>query len=296
MGNRCGDTAPPVYVISGLTKYKMPSDDFLVLRVEGMCVGGYGVGGSKEVGNVILMRNKKGMEKVRFSWVMKNVLIPFVEKLRKTYDKFDAAGGQIPEHLRAVFWSDGDQSLVDRLVSEEGMELLRKHGIIACKHNASRTGTEQAPDLARVFPISKCLNRSITVVHIPSDKHTLKDALEKGFADLRQTNGIRLRKFNILIEYLAKQPQILSRSHVPSNVIHGLVANGMLDPKHNRVPVFRNIIGTIRRVPNMKEYDLFKTTFNKLMTYSYCHDMRHIPDSEYIKVGFPANIDENGVE
>jgi hypothetical protein len=45
----------------------MPNDDFLVLDVEGMCVGGYGVGGSTEKGYIILMAAKKGMEKVRFA-------------------------------------------------------------------------------------------------------------------------------------------------------------------------------------------------------------------------------------
>ena len=50
MGNGCGDTAPAVYVISGLTEHEMPNNDFLVMKVEGLCVGGYDVGGLKDVG------------------------------------------------------------------------------------------------------------------------------------------------------------------------------------------------------------------------------------------------------
>ena len=48
MSNSCDDTAPPVYIISGVSKYEIPNDDFLVIAVEGLCVGGYGVGGLKK--------------------------------------------------------------------------------------------------------------------------------------------------------------------------------------------------------------------------------------------------------
>ena len=274
----------------------MPNNDFLIIDVESLCIGGYGVGGSKEKGYIILMKAKKGMEKVRFAWVLKNILIPFVQKVRKEKTGFVAAGGQIPESEVAVFWCDGDNSQIDSIVNEDGIELFMKHGVIANKHNPSRTGSEQGPDLNRVFPSEKELNRKITVKHVPSDEHTLKHRLELAFAQLANDNGLRLRKVAVLVDFFAKQPQVLSKSRVPDNIIHGLVANGMLDPTTKRVPVFQNIIGTIRRVPTHKEVDLCKKTFRILMAWSYNNGMRCIPDSVFIGLGFPKDIDAYGKE
>lgn len=53
----------------------MPNDDFLIIDVGSLCIGGYSVGRSKENGYIILMKEKKGMEKVRFTWVLKNILV-----------------------------------------------------------------------------------------------------------------------------------------------------------------------------------------------------------------------------
>jgi hypothetical protein len=192
MGSGGGNSAPAVYIISGLTEYKMPNDDFLVIEIKGLCVGGDGVGGSNEKGYIILMRNKKGMQKVRFAWILKNILVPFVEKLRWKYSRFKRAGGQVPEWERAVLWCDGDNSQIYSITSEEGLQLLREHGIIANKHSASRTGAEQGPDLNAVFPTSKKLNKKITLKHVPSEDHTLKQRIELAFAQLRTDNNIRL--------------------------------------------------------------------------------------------------------
>ena len=296
MANGAGDSAPPVYIISGLTEYEMPNDDFLVLDVEGMCVGGYGVGGSTEKGYIILMAAKTGMEKVRFAWVLENIMIPFVKKLRKKYFSFTVEGGQIPEDLKAVFWCDGDNSQIDSIVNENGISLFVANGIIANKHNASRTGSEQAPDLNKVFPVGKILNKKITVVQIPSDRHVLKRRLILAFAQLALEHGVCLKKVRTLVDYFSKQPQVISRSHIPDNIVHGVVANGMVDPTLKRVPVFRNIIGTIRRVPTLKEVDLCKKSFRALMAYSYNHGMRYIPDSVFIHLGFPLDIDVYGNE
>ena len=294
MGSGDGTSAPPVWIITGLPDYEMPHDDFLVIDVEGLCIGGYGVGGSKEKGYIILMKSKKGMEKVRFAWVQENILIPFVAKVRKQMTGFVATGGHIPECEKAVFWCDGDNSQIDSIVSEEGINLLAKHGIIANKHNPSRTGSEQAPDLNRVFPTDKKLNKKITVKHVPSDKHDLKRRLQLAFEELANNNGLRLRKQSVFVDFFAKQPQIISKSHVPDNIVHGLVANGMLDPTKKRIPVFANIVGTIRRVPNHKEVDLCKKSFQFLMAYSYYRGMRYIPDSVFYTLGFPKDIDSEG--
>ncbi len=64
----------------------------------------------------------------------------------------------------------------------------------------------------------------------------------------------------------------------------------MVDQMLKQVPVFHNIIGTIRQVPTLKEVDLCEKKFRVLMAYSYKHGMRYIPDSVFIQLGFPEDI------
>ncbi len=58
------------------------------------------------------------------------------------------------EHT-AVSWCDGDNSQIDTIVSEQGIQIYAANNIIANKHNSSGTGKQQACDLGNVFPISK---------------------------------------------------------------------------------------------------------------------------------------------
>jgi hypothetical protein len=49
------------------------------------------------------------------------------------------------------------------------------------KQNASRTGAEQAADLARVFPNMIALHRKVTLSNIDAELHPLKMALTREF-------------------------------------------------------------------------------------------------------------------
>jgi hypothetical protein len=75
------------------------------------------------------------------------------------------------DELTAVSWCDGDHSQIDTIVSLDGIHWYSANNVIANKHNASGTGKEQACDLGKVFTISKKLNKSTTVEHIPSSNH-----------------------------------------------------------------------------------------------------------------------------
>jgi len=81
-----GDVAPVCICFSGLTEYEMPDKDFIVMEVEGLCVGGSGVNGSKDIGYVLFMRGTKGTEKNHFWWIREHLLIPFVHDIRLKYD------------------------------------------------------------------------------------------------------------------------------------------------------------------------------------------------------------------
>ena len=123
--NGAGDTAATCITIY-LTDAEMPGDeDFKVLRVQGLGPGGYGLNGSKEMGFVLLMKATEGAEKRRFRWIRKNILFPFIDKIREMYSDFDASSGARPigEELTVVVWCDGDNSQLDTVTSEEGIAL-----------------------------------------------------------------------------------------------------------------------------------------------------------------------------
>jgi hypothetical protein len=168
------------------------------------------------------------------------------------------------------------------------------NNIIANKHNASGTGKEQACDLGKVFPISKKLNKSTTVEHIPSSNHHLKRHLELQFAKFN--SKLRIKKHSAIIGYLAKQPTILSRSCVRENVLSGYVASGFVDPIHFRMPVLFKLLSTCKKVCNLHEYNKYLYSFPSLMALSYNNANQYLSDADFISHGFYADIDAYGNE
>jgi len=124
----------------------------------------------------------------------------------------DSTGAPIPEKLKAVFWCDGDNSQLDIIVGQEGLDFLVNSGVITNKHNAARTGGEQSCDQSKEFPIGKRLNKTITLQHIPSSQHLLKRNLETKFKDLYNENLMRLKKKNDTVNYLGKHSKNLHKS------------------------------------------------------------------------------------
>jgi len=121
--NGCGDVAPACYCFSGLSEREMPEDEFFIWEVEGLCIGGYGAHRSTGVGYVLFMKGTPGAEKKRFQW---------------------KSGAPMSDEHTAVSWCDGDNSQIDTIVSEEGIQSYAANNVIANKHNASGTGKEQA--------------------------------------------------------------------------------------------------------------------------------------------------------
>ena len=112
------------------------------------------------------------------------------------------------DEYTAVNWCDGVNSQSDTVVSDEAIQCYSVNNVIANKHNASGMGKEQANDLGKVFPISNKLNKSTTVEHILSANHLLKNKPEMEF--VRNYSKLLMKKQSTIIDYLAKQPNILS--------------------------------------------------------------------------------------
>ena len=292
--NGKGDTAPACYSFSGLTEREMPNHTFLVLRIQGLCVGGYGAGQNSGWGYVLFMRGEKGAEERRFKWIRDNILIPFINWTRLEYDKVDIAklvdeGVPIEEENIAISYGDGDVSALKTIVSEEGIAVYNRNGIVGCKGNPSGTAKEQICDLCKVFPITNHVNKNTTVEHIPRKEHKLKDNIIEALDEHR--NDLILKKPGVVIDYLSKQPDTLTQACRRENVVKGLIENGMLDPVNRRMPVFKKLMATNKKVPTIEQYQLYKAAFKPLMHYSYNHGMRLIPDSVYFENGFAYDVD-----
>ncbi len=67
--------------------------------------------------------------------------MPFINWARKEYDGLDVESGvPMSDEHTAVSWCDGDNSQIDAILSEEGMQCYSVNNAIAYKHNASGTG------------------------------------------------------------------------------------------------------------------------------------------------------------
>ena len=62
MTNALGDSALAIITTTGMSERELPKDNFIALKFEGLCVSGYGVGGLKKPGLVLMMRGYSGTE------------------------------------------------------------------------------------------------------------------------------------------------------------------------------------------------------------------------------------------
>jgi len=95
-----GTCMPLVCTVIGLTEREMPTgEEFIHVKVPGLCIGGGGVNiNNQEVGHLLFMRNTECAEKKRFKWYQQEILLLGINNHRKRYAKFDASSGSpIPD-------------------------------------------------------------------------------------------------------------------------------------------------------------------------------------------------------
>eukprot|EP00956_Cyclotella_meneghiniana_P029834 scaffold73484_cov30-Cyclotella_meneghiniana.AAC.1 len=100
--NGTGGYAPVFVTVSGFSDYDLPFDgNMLVVKIPGLCVGG-GIGSNDDIGYVCFTKKKKGVEKERFEYYHKHVLVPFIESNRRRYHGYDSNdGAEVPDDLTA---------------------------------------------------------------------------------------------------------------------------------------------------------------------------------------------------
>jgi hypothetical protein len=243
--NGTGECAPLFITVSGLNDRELPADkDLVVLKVRGLCIGGVGIGGDTQLGYVVFTRKESGAEKKRFVYYQNEVLIPFMNKMRKDYSGYDTSGGMpIPDTLTGVSWCDGDMSQVKAVTSEH--QLFTDNKVIANKQNAARSGVEQPADLAKVFKVMKKESSVHTVSDIDPNQHAMKKIVWEAFHG-EQLNCLNLkdRTKRSLIDFISCLPEMATKAATRSNIMHGFYECGLIDKDKSRFPVITKILST----------------------------------------------------
>jgi hypothetical protein len=93
--------------VTGLNDRELLSADMLVVQVECLCIGESGVGAIEQEGYIVF--TKRGQDQKQVEFYQSNVLLPFINSLRKEYSDFDISDGiSIPDESTAAAWCDGD--------------------------------------------------------------------------------------------------------------------------------------------------------------------------------------------
>ena len=294
--NARGDCAAPCYTLPGLTDTEMPGDqDFIALKIEGLCIGGHGVDRQAGYGYLLLMKGTKGAEKRRFRWIQDVLLKEFIDWIRSQYFGFiRTPSTPIPEEMRAVFWSDGDTSQLASTTSSQGIEWFREMGVIACKHNAAGTGKEQAADLGNCFSLGKLLNKHTTVEHILPKNHPLKRRVAMELQRLSDAKLFRHVKHAHIVDYISKQPILLAACNLSENIVKGWTENGIIDAKHRQYPVIKKMIATCKKIDKLEDFQRYFSAFDGLLDYTVNNGNQHISDEVFMSYGFPSDTDAYG--
>ena len=287
-----GTCAPLLVTATGLNERELPSGDMLVVQVAGLCIGGSGVGANEQEGYIVFTRS--GQDQKRFEFYQSNVLLPFINSLRKEYSIFDISDGiSIPDELTAAAWCDGDLPQVHAIVGNHN--LFTEMKVVANKQNAARTGVEQPADLAKVFIIFKQQNKTHTVTDIDPPRHPMKMRVTRAFnSDALKVLNLNSKKKSSLIDFISTLPELATKAATRGNILHGFYESGLIDRTKSRYPVLLKVIGTCRSTLPKEVYQSVIDNF----THLYRTMMEHgrIPEDVFDGLGFPRDKDVYGHE
>mmetsp|Transcript_22807 Transcript_22807/g.34556 ORF Transcript_22807/g.34556 Transcript_22807/m.34556 type:complete len:638 (+) Transcript_22807:612-2525(+) len=241
------------------------------------------------------MRKMEGADRIRYEYYQREVLIPFINGVRKELDDFDAsAGTSIPKKLTAVSWCDGDLAQIATIVSD--IERLTENLILALKQNAARSAAEQAADLARVFNNLKALIEKYSGDDSAGTK-MMKKRIEAAMKTLEDIGDLKMSKANhkkALLDFLAILPLAATKAATVEHIQHGFIQNGMIDRETKRFPVLANILGTCTRDVLIKELEMLLDAFPDLL--EQVNKYGRIPEAVFDHYGFARDVTPNGDE
>lgn len=263
--NATGDAAPIWASIYGLSIDEMPGEeDIAVIPIEGLNMRE----DLSQTGYICFVRGKIDAEtgenleendennanaskQARVTDLYsKEVYYPFIDYIRKKYAGYTWDGiSQVPSHLRAVAWIDGAQGQLSLLTSDSSLVEDDKRNIVRCKHNAKRTGVEQAADVSPAFRLLKYLVRHFTQIFTVNEKMLfLHQKTSFKFEELQESNQIVLPSFKrkSIVLFVSKLPQIMMKAYTRVHLMSGFLGNGMIDGESFSVPDGVEIMNTMR--------------------------------------------------
>eukprot|EP00978_Attheya_sp_CCMP212_P042288 scaffold255283_cov67-Attheya_sp.AAC.1 len=296
-----GLMAPVFVTVSGLTAAELPVETcpsgILALEIEGLMVAGGGVTiGAQGSGYLVFIRNDEDQDKdkKRVRFYRDKVLLPFINGLRRQFHGW-CEGTPLTDEDATVSWCDGDNAQIQSIISEDAVTIYDMYRITGMKQNAARTGTEQAADLARVFPAMIRAHRILSLIDTPADLNPLKLAISRQFfSQLTRDKHLNLpsNKRNVLIDFVACVPQTMARACTTNGIVHGFKSNGMIDSGCKRYPDFYKMLATCRTNPTKEEVELCENSFPELLQEFL--NQGHIPDATFERLGFRTDVTPDG--
>lgn len=138
----------------------------------------------------MFMRKHTGVDEQRYKWYRDKILFRSLHMSRMEFDGFTPEGNApIPDRLTGSSWQDGDLAQIASIVKD--ISVFDDCKLIANKQSAARSGTEQAADLCRVFPLLKRLKK-YTVSDLPSDRSPMKSIVKRTFTKLERESKLCL--------------------------------------------------------------------------------------------------------
>ena len=147
----------------------------------------------------------------------------------------------------------------------------------------ARSGVQQPADLTKCFKLIILLQKAMTVVDIPAERHPLKKLMLEIFSDLHGKGQLilSLTKRQALVDFFSILPEMSGKAVTRENILHGFLANGVIDKETKRFPDFDKILSTCRLLPSTEEYNLcvrsFATLFEHQLKFGHVVPMHDDP-------------------
>lgn len=294
-----GTCGPAMFSIMNLSTKELPHETcpegFIVLKIEGLAPGASTNPYDTSVGYLCVMRSDGTDEPdtKRYAFLRDVVLTDFLRQTRDVYDN-RPTGSALTEEDAAIVWMDGDLPQLKTVTDPVRLQRTRENRMYSNKHSAARSAAEQACDLNNVFPQ---LAHQGKVVTVESKDTPLKRRILEAFKVAEEEYGLKLKssKKSTMVDTAACLPIILGKIIKQDTIREGFLLNGMIDRISKCAPDLKVMIReTLQRDMTTEEWELCLEHFVDL--YRIMVEKGYVQDDEFIRRGFPADIDPDGEE